>query len=157
MTRPLDITILGLSLSSSWGNGHATTFRALIRGLHARGHRVTFLERDVPWYAAQRDLADPDFCRLVFYDRPAELETTHRALIAGADAVLIGSYVPDGIEVIRRVMTIAGGPVGFYDIDTPVTLARLDEDDRIDCRSAGGQGGYLGYLFAPLYKALQSK
>ncbi|WP_372023262.1 glycosyltransferase (plasmid) [Tistrella mobilis] len=128
MTRPLDITILGLSLSSSWGNGHATTFRALIRGLHARGHRVTFLERDVPWYASQRDLADPDFCRLVFYDRPAELETRHRALIAGADAVLIGSYVPDGIEVIRRVMTIAGGPVGFYDIDTPVTLARLDED-----------------------------
>lgn len=126
---PMTITILGLSLSSSWGNGHATTFRALIRGLAACGHSITFLERDVPWYAAARDLPDPDFCRLAFYRHPSELLTTHRAAIANADAVLVGSYVPDGIEVIRKVLTIAGGVVGFYDIDTPVTLARLARDD----------------------------
>jgi len=70
MTAPMDIVIFGLSLTSSWGNGHATTYRALIRGLADQGHRVLFLERDVPWYAAQRDLPDPQFCELVLYDDP---------------------------------------------------------------------------------------
>ena len=55
----LDLVFLGLSLSSSWGNGHATTYRALLRGLAERGHRLLFLERDVPWYASARDLPRP--------------------------------------------------------------------------------------------------
>src|SRR5690606_9549966 len=62
MAGSLNIVFLGLSLSSSWGNGHATTFRALMRGLHKLGHRLIFLERDVSWYANNRDLAEPDFC-----------------------------------------------------------------------------------------------
>jgi spore maturation protein CgeB len=41
--------VLGLSITSSWGNGHATTWRALLKALAARGHAITFLERDVPW------------------------------------------------------------------------------------------------------------
>ena len=66
--------VLGLSLSSSWGNGHATTWRALLRAFAARGHDVLFLERDVPWYAANRDLAAPGFCRLELYPDLAALE-----------------------------------------------------------------------------------
>ena len=62
--RPLAVVVLGLSLSSSWGNGHATTWRALLRGMAGRGHRMLFLERDVPWYAQNRDLPAPDFCEL---------------------------------------------------------------------------------------------
>jgi spore maturation protein CgeB len=50
---------LGLSLSSSWGNGHATTYRALLKAFAERGHDILFLERDVPWYRAHRDLAHP--------------------------------------------------------------------------------------------------
>ena len=65
--RHLDVVVLGLTLSSSWGNGHATTYRALLKAFAARGQTVLFLERDVPWYAAHRDLADPDFARLAFY------------------------------------------------------------------------------------------
>ena len=61
------LVVLGLSLSSSWGNGHATTYRALLRACAARGHDILFLERDVPWYASQRDLPDPDFCRFALY------------------------------------------------------------------------------------------
>ena len=58
--RALRLAFLGLSLSSSWGNGHATTYRALLRGFASRGHEVTFLERDVPWYGGDhRDLPDP--------------------------------------------------------------------------------------------------
>jgi len=115
---------LGLSLSSAWGNGHATTYRALLRGFAARRHAVEFLERERPWYAANRGLAHPDFCKLAFYRELADL-AQHRTAIATADAVLIGSFVPDGRVVIEQVLGWARGPVCFYDIDTPITLAAL--------------------------------
>jgi spore maturation protein CgeB len=129
MTRPLDIVIVGLTLSSSWGNGHATTYRALIRGLEANGHRVLFLERDVPWYAANRDLPDPDFCRLVYYSDVDGMIGSHAERLQAADAVIVGSYVPDGVQVIDRLMDLGVRRLCFYDIDTPVTLAKLARGD----------------------------
>lgn len=126
---PFDIVVVGLTLSSSWGNGHATTFRALLRGLKALGHRVLFLERDVPWYAAHRDLPEPDFCELQLYRDLDELRAKHADALQRADAVLVGSYVPEGVEVLALVLTLARGAVGFYDIDTPVTLAKLARQD----------------------------
>ncbi|MCR8825416.1 CgeB family protein [Pseudosulfitobacter koreensis] len=129
MTAPLDIVILGLSLTSSWGNGHATTFRALLRGLAAEGHRVLFLERDVPWYAPHRDLPDPDFCELELYDDPAAMLDRHGKRLARADAVIVGSYVPDGISIIDALHGLNPRLLCFYDIDTPVTLDRLDKGD----------------------------
>jgi spore maturation protein CgeB len=124
----MKLVVLGLSLSSSWGNGHATTFRALLRSFAARGHDILFLERDAPWYANQRDLADPDFCRLEFYADLAGLERW-RGAIAEADAVIVGSYVPEGVAVGRFVQDVAQGVTAFYDIDTPVTLAKLERGD----------------------------
>ena len=129
MTRPLDIVFIGLSLSSSWGNGHATTFRALIRGLNAQGHRVLFLERDVPWYTSQRDLADPDFCQLAYYSSIDQLAVTFGTTITSADAVIIGSYVPEGVAVIEAVSALSPKRLCFYDIDTPVTLAKLNRGE----------------------------
>ncbi len=125
---PLDIVIVGLSLSSSWGNGHATTYRALLAGLAAEGHRVLFLERDVPWYAENRDLPDPDFCRLALYDGLDDLDR-FRGAIAATDVVVVGSYVPEGPAVIDRVKGWTRGLFCFYDIDTPVTLAALARGD----------------------------
>ncbi|MCP8938937.1 glycosyltransferase [Alsobacter sp. SYSU M60028] len=122
------LVVLGLSLSSSWGNGHATTYRALLRAFAARGHDVLFLERDQPWYAANRDLPDPGYCELAFYDDLAGLERW-RERIAAADAVIVGSYVPEGIEVGRFARKAARGVTAFYDIDTPVTLAALERGD----------------------------
>jgi spore maturation protein CgeB len=119
------LVFLGLSLSSSWGNGHATTYRALLRALDRRGHELLFLERDQPWYAAHRDLASPSFCELRFYQRLSDLDRFRRTF-AQADAVIVGSYVPDGIAVINRVADQAS-IFGFYDIDTPVTLAALGD------------------------------
>lgn len=118
------LVVLGLSLSSSWGNGHATTYRALLSAFAARGHDILFLERDVPWYANARDLVDPSWCRLSFYREIADL-AAWRDEIEAADAVIVGSFVPDGIEVGHLVQRWAGGTTAFYDIDTPVTLARL--------------------------------
>jgi spore maturation protein CgeB len=130
VSRPLDIVLLGLSLSSSWGNGHATTFRALVRGLAEEGHRVLFLERDVPWYAGvNRDLPDPDFCELVLYDDPDRMLARFAPLLRAADAVIVGSYVPDGVRIIDRLAAMHLRHLAFYDIDTPVTLAKLDAGD----------------------------
>ncbi|MET3889128.1 spore maturation protein CgeB [Bosea sp. OAE506] len=129
MTKPLDIVFIGLSLTSSWGNGHATTYRALLRGLARLGHRALFLERDVSWYAENRDLPRPDFCNLALYSDRAALIRDYGERIAGADAVIVGSFVPEGIAVIDEVLARAQGVRAFYDIDTPVTLARLERGD----------------------------
>jgi spore maturation protein CgeB len=94
----MKLVVLGLTLSSSWGNGHATTYRALLAAFARRGHEVLFLERDKLWYANNRDLAEPDFCTLAYYDSLDEL-ARWRTAIAEADAVIVGSYVPDGIAV----------------------------------------------------------
>ena len=125
---PLDVVVLGLSLSSSWGNGHATTYRSLLAAFAERGHRILFLEREVPWYKSHRDLARPDYCDLRLYPDLAALER-YREAIAAADAVIVGSYVPDGVEVARFVQATASGAKVFYDIDTPVTLAKLARGD----------------------------
>jgi spore maturation protein CgeB len=122
------LVVLGLSLSSSWGNGHATTFRALLKAFAKRGHDILFLERDVPWYASNRDHEHPDYCRLEYYADLAGLERW-QSEIEHADAAIVGSYVPEGVAVGRFVQSHASGVTAFYDIDTPVTLAKLERGD----------------------------
>jgi spore maturation protein CgeB len=126
MSQPMRIVILGLSITSSWGNGHATTYRALVRQLAARGHQVLFLERDVPWYAANRDLPNPPYGRTALYDDRADLERRFTGDIREADLVIVGSFVPEGIAVGEWVVRTAQGVPAFYDIDTPVTLALIE-------------------------------
>lgn len=79
----MNIVILGLSITSSWANGHATTYRALVRGLAARGHSVTFLEHDTEWYAGNRDLESPSYCRVKLYHDREQLERIHSQRSAG--------------------------------------------------------------------------
>lgn len=121
-----NIVILGLSITSSWGNGHATTYRGLVRELAALGHDVLFLERDVEWYARNRDLPEPPYGRTVLYSSIDELRARHAKAIAEADCVIVGSYVPEGIAIGEWVLSIASGVTAFYDIDTPITLAALE-------------------------------
>lgn len=123
----MTIVILGLAITSSWGNGHATTYRALVRALAARGHEVLFLERDLPWYAAERDLAAPPYCRVRLYHDVSELGTVYLDDVRSADLVVVGSYVPEGAAVVDLVLATARGCTAFYDIDTPVTLASLEQ------------------------------
>jgi spore maturation protein CgeB len=142
MSGSLDIVVIGLSLSSSWGNGHATTFRSLLQGLHRLGHRVLFLERDVPWYAENRDLHSPDFCELLYYDSVADLRARFARQLQSADVIIIGSYVPDGAAVIDAVAVLSTGQLCFYDIDTPVTIAKLK----------AGRDEYLARRQVPLFE-----
>jgi spore maturation protein CgeB len=123
------IVILGLSITSSWGNGHATTYRGLVRELAARGHDVLFLERDVPWYANQRDLRNPPYGRTELYRDFDALRERHGDAVRDADLVIVGSYVPQGIRVGDWVLEQAHGVKAFYDIDTPVTLRALERGE----------------------------
>jgi spore maturation protein CgeB len=125
---PLRIVILGLSLTSTWGNGHATTYRGLIRELAARGNDVLFLERDVPWYARHRDLPEPPYCRTALYGDIAELKDRFEQNVREADLVILGSYVPDGVAIGTWVLRTAEGVTAFYDIDTPITFAMLERN-----------------------------
>jgi spore maturation protein CgeB len=116
---------LGLSATSAWGNGHATIYRGLVGALREQGHDVLFLERDRPWYAQARDFSAP-WIRL--YDEVADLahwEDDARS----ADLVLVGSFVPDGCHVCEWALGYAGGVTAFWDIDTPVTAAKLARGD----------------------------
>ncbi|MFO7562042.1 MAG: glycosyltransferase [Enhygromyxa sp.] len=127
--RKLEVVVLGLSITSSWGNGHATTYRSLLREFARRGHEVRFLERDRDWYAQHRDLPDPDFCEVALYRDLDELRELHSEAVRDADFVMLGSYVPEGVEVGEWVLASARGATGFYDIDTPVTLGKLARGD----------------------------
>lgn len=157
--KTLDICILGLTLSSSWGNGHATTFRALLRGLKAAGHRVLFLERDVPWYAQNRDLAEPDFCELVYYDDIAGMLANYGDRLNAADAVIVGSYVPEGAELIDALQQLPLKRLCFYDIDTPVTLAKLarGEEDYLAARQIAGFDAYFSFTGGPTLDLLEKR
>ena len=116
---------LGLTITSTWGNGHATTYRGLLKELAVRGHSVTFLERDVPWYSSHREFETLPYARLAFYCSLEELRDRFTDTVRQADAVVVGSYVPEGIAVGRWVRSVAKQVSAFYDIDTPVTLASL--------------------------------
>jgi spore maturation protein CgeB len=121
----MKFAIFGLTISSAWGNGHATTWRGLLKALKRDGHQIVFYEQDVPYYAAHRDLPAPDFCELVLYQTWSDVMLRAQRDVADADVAIVSSYCPDGIAASRLIFD-AARPLGvFYDIDTPVTLADL--------------------------------
>lgn len=138
----MKLVVFGLSISSSWGNGHATTYRALLRAFAARGHEVVFYEWDAPWYRGDhRDLPRPDCCRLVLYREWERIATRALAEARDADATLVGSYVHRGPRVIDDLTEGGIDPLYFYDIDTPVTVSLL----------RGGSAEYLRADQIPLF------
>jgi spore maturation protein CgeB len=154
----MKIVFLGLSITSSWGNGHATTYRALLRALASRGHEIVFLERDAEWYAGNRDLPSPPYCTVRLYKTTAELEAQHAGVVQNADVVVVGSYVPDGIAVGDFVLKHAAGVTAFYDIDTPITLARLpDGIDYLAARQIPRYDVYLSFTGGPTLDVLQRR
>ena len=153
----MKIVILGLSITSSWGNGHATTYRGLVRELSASGHDVVFLERDQPWYAANRDLPNPPFGETHLYKGVGELKRRFGKDVRNADCVIVGSYVPDGITVCDWVTEHARGVTAFYDIDTPVTLSALE---RADCEYLSSElvarfSLYLSFTGGPTLRTIE--
>ena len=138
----MTIVIFGLTISSSWGNGHATLWRALCRALAARGHRIVFFERDVPYYAAHRDRLYPDGCDLRLYDDWPSVAREAERTLREADAAIVTSYCPDGALASALVLESRARAKVFYDLDTPVTLERLARGEEVGYLPAGGLGGF---------------
>ncbi len=118
----MKLVIFGLSVSSSWGNGHATIWRGLCRALGDRGHDITFFERDVPYYAMHRDLTELPGGALILYEHWNDVRARAAAELSGADAGIVTSYCPDGIAASEAVLDSRLALRVFYDLDTPVTL-----------------------------------
>jgi spore maturation protein CgeB len=121
----MKLVVFGLTISSSWGNGHATLWRGLARALARRGHRLVFFEQDVPYYAQNRDLWEIEGHDLVLYGAWEDVRHRAAAEVADADAAIVTSYCPHGIEATELVIEHGRGCRTFYDLDTPVTLSRL--------------------------------
>lgn len=156
----MKLVICGLSITSSWGNGHATTFRALTRALHARGWDVVFFERDVEWYASNRDLPEPSFCRVILYTNWNKILPTLRSEFGRADVALVGSYFPDGIAAVQEMLESNARVKAFYDIDTPITLARLNETGATDYVLASQLSGldvYFSFTGGPALRQLEQR
>ena len=138
----MKIVVFGLTISSSWGNGHATLWRGLCRALARRGHRVAFFEHDVPYYATTRDLFEVPGGELVLYADWDEIVPRARRELADADAALVTSYCPHGIAATELVLEAPGALRVFYDLDTPVTLSRLSKGETT---SYIGPRGLVGF------------
>jgi spore maturation protein CgeB len=118
----MKLVVFGLTISSSWGNGHATIWRAIGGALARRGHRLEFFERDVSWYAAHRDLLQLPGGRLHLYPTWQRVLPAAREALRDADAAMVTSYCPDGPAASALVAESGVRRTLFYDMDTPVTV-----------------------------------
>lgn len=156
----MKIVIFGLAITSSWGNGHATTYRSLCKALARRGHRIDFIEKDTGWYRGNRDMPKPEFCTVHLYDDWRTSSHTLLELGKDADAIVIGSYFPDATVATSELLDAGCGPLIFYDIDTPITVAKLRshgateylDSTMIPCYSA-----YLSFAGGPLLDEIRNR
>lgn len=121
----MKIVVFGLSITSSWGNGHATTYRALLAALQKRGHQIVFFEKNEEWYASNRDMPCPEFCQVRLFDHWRSALPAIRQEIEDCDVAIVGSYFPEGIRVTDELANSKVPIKVFYDIDTPITLSKL--------------------------------
>ncbi len=156
----MKITIFGLSITSSWGNGHATTFRALCQALNRRGHRIVFFERDQEWYRNNRDLPGPPYCDVRIFESWSDACPQARRELRDCDVAVVGSYVPDGIAALDEVLASNAAVKAFYDIDTPITaghLRRCGATGYLLKRHLAGLDVYFSFTGGPLLQELESR
>lgn len=155
----MKIVIFGLTITSSWGNGHATTYRSLCKALHRRGHTIDFIEKDVEWYRSNRDLPEPGYCKVQLYEEWEPSLTWLTGLARGADAIIVGSYFPDAIIATQALLHAGCGPLLFYDIDTPITMKWLRLQGGchyLDGSAIPHYAAYLSFTGGPVLKELES-
>lgn len=138
----MKLVVFGLSISSSWGNGHATLWRGLCRALERRGHKTVFFERDTPYYAAHRDLTEMPGVELRLYGRWEEALPEARRHLADADVAMVTSYCPDGVAASDLALSSRTRMRVFYDMDTPITLEQLRKGKPVSYISPLGLGDF---------------
>lgn len=125
------IVVFGLSVSSAWGNGHATIWRSLAVALDKAGHELVFFEQDTPYYAAHRDALTLRGCNLVLYGAWEDVEPRATRELARADAAVVTSYCPDAARAAELILSSRVPVRAYYDMDTPVTLDRLEAGEPV--------------------------
>lgn len=157
----MHFVIFGLTVSSSWGNGHATLWRGLIKALSQRGHTVVFYEKDVPYYASTRDVfEDPRGSRLRLYESLTDIQAEAQRELQNADVGMLTSYCPDAELASELVLNSAARVRCFYDLDTPVTLDALGEGKRVAYLPQRGLGDFdlvLSYTGGRALEELRSQ
>ena len=128
----MKFVICGLSISSSWGNGHATLLLGLFRALHSKGHEIHFFERDTPYYASNRDATSFPFVHLHLYSEWVQVCSTVKKHLDDADAAMVTSYCADGLSACDLILGSRVPQKVFYDMDTPVTLTRLARGEKVE-------------------------
>jgi len=154
------IVIYGLAITSSWGNGHATTYRSLCKALARRGHQIHFVEKNLEWYRDNRDMPHPEFCTVHLYEDWAEHERSLIRLSKDADAIVVGSYFPDAIAATGALLQAGYSPMIFYDIDTPITIAKLRIEGRSEYIDAGQIplfSAYLSFTGGPVLREIEER
>lgn len=157
----MHFVIFGLSVSSSWGNGHATLWRSLLKAMRVRGHTASFYEKNVSYYANARDgWLPPDGIRLRLYDALDEVLTEAKSEMAAAEVALCTSYCPDGRVASRLILDSGTAIKAFYDLDTPITLKTIDSEQGVPYLPAEGLGRFdlvLSYTGGRALEELKSK
>lgn len=153
----MKIVVFGLTISSSWGNGHATPYRAILRALGRMGHQVHFYEKDVEYYRSRRDFESCDYCRLTFYDDWSTIRRGALEDAGSADAVITASYLPEGRRINDEVLELAGPLRVYYDLDTPITLRRLQAGgvDYLGCDQIAAFDLVLSFVGGPALAELE--
>jgi spore maturation protein CgeB len=123
----MKLTFFGLTITSSWGNGHATPYRAIIHALHRLGHQVHFFEKDAPYYSSRRDFDSCDYCHVKIYSDWNAIRAQALAVAAESDAVITASFLPEGRQINDELLELPHPLHVFYDLDTPVTLRRMQQ------------------------------
>jgi spore maturation protein CgeB len=156
----MKIVVFGLTISSSWGNGHATLWRGMSRALIARGHRFLFFEKDVPYYAGARDLWQIPGGELVLYPSWDDVLPYAKSHLADADVAMVTSYCPDAVAATRLALDSPARLRTFYDMDTPVTLDGLRTGGGVPYLPPEGLGGFdlvLSFTGGPALAELRSR
>jgi spore maturation protein CgeB len=156
----MKIVIYGLAITSSWGNGHATTYRSLCKALARRGHQIHFVEKNLEWFRDNRDLPHPDFCTVHLYADWQESARKLTKLSRDADAIVMGSYFPDAIAATEALFESDCGPLIFYDIDTPITISKLRSTghaEYLDAAQIPHFAAYLSFTGGPVLRELEER
>jgi spore maturation protein CgeB len=155
----MKIVVFGLTISSSWGNGHATLWRGFAHACALRGHKFMFFERDTNYYAMNRD-PYPQYDETILYEDWESVRGDAARAISDADVAIVSSYCPDGVAASALVCDSARAISVFYDLDTPVTLAKLargEETTYIGPRKLADFDLVLSFTGGPVLDTLRTE
>ena len=127
----MKIAFFGSSIVSAYWNGAATYYRGIVKALHRMGHEVTFYEPDIYERQQHRDIEDPDYCKVVVYEKDEEILGNLLQQASEADVIIKASGVGAFDEFLEREIAALkkeDNLVIFWDVDAPATLDRIEKD-----------------------------